>query len=172
MNATTSEPVRAVDYKRLRVESTAFPEGGLIPERYTCDGKNISPPFIIHHIPEETVCLALIMEDPDAPGGTWVHWLLWNMPVTSHIDENYIHGVKGLNDFGTNNYRGPCPPDIVHRYFFKLYALNELLDLPAGSRKYELTKSMSSHIVAFGEYSGLYKRNEYGVEGPVAYEDE
>ncbi|HOZ68652.1 MAG TPA: YbhB/YbcL family Raf kinase inhibitor-like protein [Chitinophagaceae bacterium] len=111
MNATTSEPVRAVDYKRLRVECTAFPEGGLIPERYTCDGKNISPPFIIHHIPEEAVCLALIKEDPDAPGGTWVHWLLWNMPVTSHI-------------------------------------------------------------VAFGEYSGLYKRNEYGEEGPVAYEDE
>ncbi len=172
MNAIYTEPVRAVGYKQLHIMSPAFPENGMIPVKYTCDGKNISPPFIIQHIPADAVCLAIIAEDPDAPRGTWVHWVVWNIPVTSHIEENNVHGVKGLNDFGTNVYRGPCPPDSIHHYIFKWYALDELLDLPSGSRKFDLSKKMSSHILAFGEYTGLYTRNEYGEEGPVPYEDE
>ncbi len=160
MNAIYSEPARAIDYKQLNVQCPAFPEGGMIPEKYTCDGKNISPPFVIHHIPEEAICLAIIAEDPDAPGGTWVHWLVWNMPVSGHIAENNMHGIRGLNDFGTDAYRGPGPPSGTHHYIFKFYALDMMLDLPAGSRRYEMGKNLSSHIIAFGEYSGIYSRKK------------
>ena len=147
----------AVDYKQLKVSSTAFLHEGMIPFKFTCDGKNFNPPLDIEHIPEETKSLVLIVDDPDAPVGTWVHWLVWNIPVTHHIKENEVHGKEGMNDFQQLHYGGPCPPSGTHRYFFKVYALNALLDLPSNTKKPQLEKAMSEHIIAFGELVGLYK---------------
>ena len=152
------EPTRAVDYKQIKVASTAFPAEGFIPSKYTCDGRNISPPLSFEQVPENAKCLALIVDDPDAPIGTWVHWLAWNIPLTHLIKENVIHGEQGLNDFQENKYGGPCPPSGTHRYFFKVYALDALLDLPRNARKFDLERAMSGHILAFGELIGLYKR--------------
>lgn len=156
-NAST-EATRAVDYKPLKVTSPVFTDNEMIPVAYTCDGKNYSPPLHIDHIPEETKCLAIIVDDPDAPVSTWVHWLIWNIPVTHHIKENKVHGTEGLNDFQHTHYDGPCPPSGMHRYFFKVYALDTLLDIPVTVKKIQLERAMSEHIIAFGELIGLYKR--------------
>lgn len=152
------EATMAIDYRPLQVTSPAFECDGLIPEKYTCDGENISPPLFIENIPLEAKCLVLIVDDPDAPHGNWIHWLAWNIPVTHHLHENEIHGIQGLNDFNQHHYGGPCPPSGTHRYCFKIYALRELLDLSAGSRKIQLEKAMSEHIIAFGELVGSYTR--------------
>lgn len=157
---TNNESAKAVSFKELKVTSSAFQNDELIPAKYTCDGLNISPPLDIQFIPEEAACLALIADDPDAPRGTWVHWVVWNMPVTHHIKEGEIHGTEGLNDFKKNSYGGPCPPSGTHRYFFKIYALNSLLHLPSNTSKLQLEKAMSEYIIAFGEVVGLYKRNK------------
>ena len=154
------EATRAVVYKSLNVSSTAFQHEGLIPIQYTCDGLNISPPLDIEHIPEEAKCLVLIVDDPDAPAGTWVHWIAWNIPVTHHIKENELHGIEGLNDFKQHHYGGPCPPSGKHRYFFKIYALNSLLDSPVDTKKLQLEMAMSEYIIAFGELVGLYERKK------------
>ncbi len=157
-NQLIREATTAVDYKLLKVSSTSFQHEGPIPLKYTCDGKNINPSLHIEDIPEEAKCLVLIVDDPDAPVGTWVHWLVWNIPVTHHIKENEVHGIQGLNHFQQPHYGGPCPPSGTHRYFFKVYALNALLDLPSNTRKFQLEKTMSEYIIAFGEIIGLYKR--------------
>jgi len=149
---------KAVDYKQLVISSSAFKADGLIPSKYTCDGDNINPPLEIKDIPENAVCLALIADDPDAPGGTWVHWVVWNIPVTHHLKEDHIPGLEGINDFQQKHYGGPCPPSGTHRYFFKVYALDTLLELPSGTNKLQLEKAMSEHIIGFGELIGLYKR--------------
>lgn len=151
---------KAVDYKQMDVSSSAFSAQGVIPTKYTCDGENVSPPLQIDHIPEEAKCLALIVDDPDAPVNTWVHWLVWNIPVTHHIKENEVHGTEGINDFQQQHYGGPCPPSGMHRYFFKVYALDALLELPGSTKKAELEKAMSSHIIGFGELIGLYTRKK------------
>lgn len=155
-----TEATRAVDYKLLKVSSTAFEHEGMIPAKYTCDGNNINPPLDLEDIPEEAKCLVLIVEDPDAPHGTWVHWLMWNIPVTHHIKENEAHGTEGVNDFRQHHYGGPCPPSGTHRYFFKVYALDRILDLSPRTNKLQLEKAMSENILAFGELVGLYKRNK------------
>lgn len=152
------ESTRAADFKELKVTSTAFPEDGLIPSLYTCDGRNISPPLAIDHIPEEARSLVLVMEDPDAPRGTWLHWMVWDIPVTHHIKENEIHGMQGKNDFGDFHYGGPCPPGGTHRYFFKVYALDTILNLPKNTSKLDLERSMADNILAFGELIGRYQR--------------
>lgn len=144
--------------KQLHVSSDAFKQGEMIPSKYTCDGKNISPPLDISNIPEEAKCMALIVDDPDAPINTWVHWMVWNMPVTHYIKENEVLGTEGLNDFQQHHYGGPCPPAGIHRYFFKVYALNNLLKLPPGTRKFQLEAAMKDHILAYGELVGLYQR--------------
>jgi hypothetical protein len=149
---------KEVDYKVLRVTSSAFGENEMIPVKYTCDGINVSPPLDIDHIPAEAISLAIIVDDPDAPMGTWVHWVVWNVPVTHHLKENEIHGMQGMNDFSRHVYRGPCQPSGTHRYSFKVYALDDKLDLPVSSTKYYLEKAMGDHILAFGELVGLYKR--------------
>jgi Raf kinase inhibitor-like YbhB/YbcL family protein len=158
--AAHPEATTAIDYKHLKITSTAFTYEGNIPEKYTCDGKNISPPIEIENIPEEAKCLVLIVDDLDAPVATWVHWLVWNIPVTHHIGENEVHGITGLNDFQQNHYGGPCPPSGTHRYFFKVYALKELLNLSPNSVKIQVKKAMSENIIAFGELVGLYKRKQ------------
>ena len=154
----TFEAIRAVDYKQLKVASEAFHENSFIPSKYTCEGSDINPPLAIENIPEETKTLAVIVDDPDARADTWAHWVIWNIPVTHHIKENHAPGVRGMNDFGRQKYNGPCPPSDTHHYYFKIYALDALLDIPEGSTKAELEKAMSDHIIAFGEISGLYAR--------------
>ncbi len=149
-----------VDYKLLRVTSPAFMENEFIPSEYTCDGMNVNPPLNIENIPEEAKCLCIIVDDPDAPIHTWSHWLAWNIPVTHHIKENCVLGSEGLNDFLQHHYSGPCPPSGIHRYFFKVYALNELLHLSPETKKIQLEKAMSEHIIGFGEIIGLYKRQQ------------
>jgi hypothetical protein len=153
-----TEEAQAIDYKSLHILSPAFKHGESIPVQYTCDGLNISPPLDIERIPPDAKCLAIIVEDPDAPSGYWAHWLVWNIPVTHHIRENSVHGVEGMNDFRQKGYGGPCPPGGIHRYFFKVYALNGLLSLSADTRKHPLERAMSGHIIAFGEIMGVYGR--------------
>jgi Raf kinase inhibitor-like YbhB/YbcL family protein len=152
--------IKERDFKLMKITSTSFRDNGPIPVKYTCDGINISPPLDIEHIPDEAKSLAIIADDPDAPIGTWVHWVMWNMPVTHHVKENQAHGTAGMNDFQQRQYGGPCPPSGTHRYFFKVYALDAILDLPADTNKLKLKKEMSDHIIAFGELVGVYKRNK------------
>ncbi|MFZ1785994.1 MAG: YbhB/YbcL family Raf kinase inhibitor-like protein [Ferruginibacter sp.] len=154
------EASMAIDYIPLKLSSSAFSYEGMIPAKYTCDGENISPPLDIDNIPEEAKCLVLIVDDPDAPVATWVHWLVWNIPLTHHLKENDVHGIEGLNDFQQNRYGGPCPPSGTHRYFFKVYALRDLLNLPIHSTKLQLEKAMGGHIIGFGEWIGLYERKK------------
>ena len=149
---------KEIDYKLLKVSSSAFNENELIPVKYTCDGANISPPLNIDHIPEEAKSLAIIVDDPDAPVGTWVHWVMWNIPVTHQVKENKAHGIQGINDFGKHKYQGPCPPSGIHRYFFKVYSLDDLIESPENTNKHQLEKAMSEHIIAFGELVGIYAR--------------
>lgn len=144
--------------KTLNVTSKAFADGDFIPKKYTCDGINVSPPFEISFIPNETVSLAIIMEDPDAPISTWYHWLIWNLPVSHHIDENDAHGVQGLNDFSRRFYCGPCPMSGVHNYVFKIYALDSFLNLPPNTKRKDLELEISRHLLAYGELSGFYGR--------------
>lgn len=149
---------KAVDYKVLKVNSPAFKNEGMIPAEYTCDGRNVNPPLDILDIPKQTKCLAIIVEDPDAPIRPWTHWLVWNIPITHHIKENRVNGIEGINDFQEYTYGGPCPPSGTHRYFFKVYALDEQLELPRNTSKIQLEKAMSAHIIGFGETIGLYHK--------------
>ena len=150
----------------IKMNSTAFKEGEMIPKRYTCDGEDISPPLSWDSVPEGTKSLALICEDPDAPRGTWVHWVIFNIPAdTRGLDENIppqktlpSGARQGRNDFGRIGYGGPCPPSGTHRYYFKLYALDTVIDLKPGATKTELLKVMDGHIIAEGQLMGRYKR--------------
>ncbi len=147
-----------VDYKVLDLSSTVFVDGAYMPVQYTCDGLNTSPPLDIAGIPPAAKSLAIIFEDPDAPISTWIHWLIWNIPVTHHIKERDVVGRQGLNDFGKHYYCGPCPLNGTHRYVFKVYALDTQLILPLNTKKPDLLKAMSPHILAYGEIAVLYKR--------------
>ena len=144
----------------MRLTSTAFAEGASIPPKYTCDGQDTIPPLRFEDIPKGAAALALVMDDPDAPGGTWDHWVIWNIPpATTEIREGTApQGVFGKNSWGRINWGGPCPPDREHRYFFRLYALDGMLDLPQGSSKGELEKAMRGHILGEARLMGRYDR--------------
>ncbi len=142
----------------MRLTSPEFMDNQLIPKKFTCEDDDINPKLIIEKIPDNTRSLALIVDDPDAPMGTWVHWVVFNIPVTSHINENSIPGNQGINDFRKKDYGGPCPPSGTHRYFFKLYALDTELKLKEGITKKELEKAMQNHILDGSELIGLYKK--------------
>jgi Raf kinase inhibitor-like YbhB/YbcL family protein len=145
----------------LSITSPAFPHNGMIPIKYTCDGADVSPPLSIGNVPEKTGSLALIVDDPDAPMGTWVHWVVWNIAAdTREIPENTVPpgALQGTNDFGKQKYGGPCPPSGTHRYFFKLYALNAPLALKAGATKAQVEEAMSGHLLGKTELVGLYRR--------------
>jgi len=144
--------------KELTVSSPVFENNGFIPRKYTCDGDDVNPPLRIEGIPKETLSLVLIVDDPDAPRGTWDHWVVWNIPPVSAIEENTIPGIEGLNDFGRHSYGGPCPPSGTHRYFFKVYALDTKLSLRPDSRKADVERAMRPHVIAKGEIVGLYRR--------------
>jgi Raf kinase inhibitor-like YbhB/YbcL family protein len=146
--------------KKLSVNSSAFENNKVIPAKYTCDGDDVNPPLTIEGVPEGTKTLALIVDDPDAPMGTWDHWIVWNIPATtSKIAENTVPGTEGMNDFRRRSYGGPCPPSGTHRYFFKVYALDVKLDLSPTSRKRDVEKAMQGHVLAEGELVGLYRRS-------------
>jgi Raf kinase inhibitor-like YbhB/YbcL family protein len=145
--------------KKLSVESLAFENNKLIPAKYTCDGDDVNPPLTIEGIPEEAKTLALIVDDPDAPMGTWNHWIVWNIPPTGKIEENTVPGTEGTNTAREHSYGGPCPPYGTHRYFFKVYALDTKLTLNSDSKKKDVEKAMESHILAKGELVGLYRRS-------------
>ena len=150
----------------LEIYSTEFSEGEMIPTRYTCDGPDVSPDLSWSAVPETAKSLALICDDPDAPMGTWVHWVLFNIPpsasgLTAEIpsDAALENGARnGTNDFGRLGYGGPCPPGGTHRYYFKLYALDTELNLDSGVTKDQLLEAMQGHILAEGQLMGTYKR--------------
>ena len=153
--------------KDMQLTSSAFTEGGSIPAEFTCEGKDISPPLKWSGAPARAKSLALIVDDPDAPAGTWVHWVLYNLPAsTSELPENASRppsilgsAAQGLNDFRRSGYGGPCPPPgKPHRYFFKLYALDSELSLRRGSTKKDLEKAMQGHILTQAQLMGTYKR--------------
>lgn len=145
----------------LSITSPAFSQNETIPARHTCDGDDVSPPLAIGGVPEKTGSLALIVDDPDAPSKTWVHWVLWNLAAdTAEIPENTVPpgAVQGTNDFGKRKYGGPCPPSGTHRYFFKLYALDAPLALPAGATKTQVEEAMGGHLLGQAELVGRYRR--------------
>lgn len=142
----------------MELTSTEFSNNKFIPKKFSGLGKDINPPLIINNIPQEAKSLALIVDDPDAPSGTWVHWVVYDIPVLSKINEDSIPGKQGINDFGRKNYGGPCPPSGTHRYFFKIYALDTMFNLKPGITKKQLEKKMQGHILQQAELIGLFKR--------------
>lgn len=145
------------------IASSVFENNGMIAPKYTCDGDNVNPPLDFSEIPDGAKTLVLIMDDPDAPGETWVHWLVWNIsPNTVEIGENTVPegAVAGVTSFGKAGYGGPCPPSGTHRYFFKLYALDIELDLPGDADKTELEEAMEGRVIEKAELLGLYSREK------------
>lgn len=143
----------------MSMKSPAFRTGELIPKKYTCDGENINPPLELGNFPEGAKSFVLVVGDPDAPAGTWIHWTLWNMPpAVSFIEEAKIPpgAIEGITSFGRPGYGGPCPPSGTHRYFFKIYAIDTRLEIPAESTINDLEKAMEGHIIGKGELMGRY----------------
>ena len=149
---------KAEEVNSMRLSSPAFEHNGYLPAKFTCQGQGVNPELEIESIPEGAKSLALIMDDPDAPSGDFVHWVLYNIPVTSRIEENSIPGEEGITSTGRPGYVSPCPPTGTHHYFFKVYALDKTLDLGARSRKADLLKAMSGHILGKAELISLYQK--------------
>ncbi len=145
----------------MNISSEVFVNNGAVPRRYTCDGENVNPPLRFEDVPAGAESLTLIVEDPDAPAGTWVHWTLWNLsPDRTGIEEDSVPGeaAEGRTGFGEVGYNGPCPPDEEsHRYFFKLYALDQMLELDPGNNPEALRDSMVGHILAEAQLIGIYR---------------
>jgi Raf kinase inhibitor-like YbhB/YbcL family protein len=161
-----SKPLQE-DSMAIQISSSAFVDGGPIPKKYTCDAENVSPPLTWQGAPASTRSFALIADDPDAPVGIWVHWVMYNIPANvielpegaGNRATDASAGVQGVNDFRKMGYGGPCPPrGKPHRYFFKLYALDGMLDLKPGASKADLEKAMQGHILATGQIIGTYGR--------------
>lgn len=152
--------------KPMEIKSSAFEQGGMIPPKFTCEGNNISPSITWEGAPEGTRSIALIADDPDAPMGTWVHWVYYDIPMKiSHLSEGIPQenkpasgGTQGVNDFQNVGYDGPCPPSGTHRYFFKIYALDTMLNLKPGAGKKELLKAMEGHILGEGALMGRFTK--------------
>ena len=157
--------------KGILLQSTSFKDGDPIPDKYTCKKDNVSPELNWKNPPAKTQSFALVVEDPDAPTQTWVHWVIFNIPLKQSAtmantfelvegfprDEKTREGIlQGQNDFKKIGYDGPCPPNGQHRYYFKLYALDSMLNLPAGAMKSELLKAMAKHILGWTQIMGLY----------------
>ena len=139
--------------------SPSFQAGGDIPTKFTCNGTNVSPELQISSVPNEAKSVVLIVDDPDAPRGLFTHWIVWNIdPKTTRVAENSAPtaAVQGTNDFGKRNYGGPCPPSGMHRYFFKIFALDTKLELKPGARRVEIDAAMRGHVLAQGELMARY----------------
>ena len=144
---------------QLKLSSPVFTDNATIPETYTCDGKNVNPPLEIAGIPGKSKSLALTVDDPDAPAGMWVHWLVWNInPHTHEIPEDTVprEAVLGKNDWHRNSYGGPCPPSGTHRYVFRLYALDTAIGLAGTATKQDLEEAMEGHILDQAQLVGVY----------------
>ena len=150
----------------IKLTNSVLKDGEFIPKKYTCDGANVSPPVEWSGTPEAAKSIALICDDPDAPAGIWVHWVIFNIPASANkLNENIPFdkvledgAVQGKNDFRKIGYGGPCPPGGIHRYFFKIYALDKRLELKPGATKGELLNAMEGHILAEGKLMGRYSR--------------
>lgn len=145
----------------FKLSTSAFENNGQIQVKYTCDGANVNPSLKIENVPLEAKSLALIFDDIDAPRGTYVHWILWNIhPNTKEIKENSVPegAVQGMNGFKKQNYGGPCPPRRAHKYVFKIYALDIFLNLDSHSTKTDLEKAIEGHVIAKAQWMGVYKR--------------
>jgi hypothetical protein len=165
-NAPAASTATEEAHMTLVVSSSAFAAGQQIPDQYSCKGTGISPPIAWSGAPKETKSLALIMDDPDAPMGTFVHWVIFNVPpdssglpeavpATSRLPDGTL---QGANSAGRTGYTGPCPPSGTHRYFFKLYSLDAVLEPASGAGKEQLLKHMQGHILAQGELMGTFKK--------------
>lgn len=151
----------------IKVTSTAFKEGDMIPSKYTCDNTNISPQIAWANYPKQTESFVLISDDPDAPVGTWVHWVVYNIPPKiNELKENFKKDsmspegiMQGTTDFRKIGYGGPCPPSGTHRYYFKIYALDIILNVKPGLTKKEILEKMEGHVIGEGQLMGKYKRN-------------
>ena len=155
-----TQPMEDLD---LKLMSSAFLPGEPIPAAYSCDGENFSPPLTWTHPPNGTKSFALIFDDPDAPAGTWVHWLLFDLPAETRslpeaVGPDPTLGIHGSNSWNSIGYGGPCPPSGEHRYFFKLYALDSVLELEVGATKEQVLEAMEGHILAQTELMGTYSR--------------
>jgi hypothetical protein len=151
-------PMKAQKTSTLELTSSAFRDGQPIPAIHTCDGDDLSPPLAWRGAPQGTVSWALVMDDPDAPKGTWDHWVLWNLQGTSLRAGDDGGGVAGANSWGRTGYGGPCPPSGTHRYVFRLLALDKLLDLEPGGRKDALLAATQGHVLAEARLVGSYTR--------------
>ncbi len=164
MAAAVSADARGKEGRKMadmNLSSPAFAGNGAIPALYTCDGRDVNPPLRIENVPDGARSLALIVDDPDAPAGMWVHWVVWNIdPTIRDIGENSVPtgAVQGKNDWRRNSYGGPCPPSGAHRYFFKLYALDTTFSLGTGTTKTDLEKTMAGHVLAHAQLIGIYQR--------------
>ena len=159
VEAGKSENQKSKGGKGMKITSSAFQEGAEIPAKYSRQGGNANPPLHIEGVPQNAKSLVLIVDDPDAPVGLFTHWLLWNIdPKTAEIAEKSTPkgAVQGTNDYPTLGYGGPQPPSGTHRYYFKIFALDQTLNLPAGAKRKELDKAMNGHVIAQGQLMGRY----------------
>jgi Raf kinase inhibitor-like YbhB/YbcL family protein len=143
----------------IGVNSSAFSPGAKIPPQFSCKGANVNPPLEFHDVPAGAKSLALVIEDPDAPSGLFTHWIIWNIaPTAAQIAEKSVPSgaVQGTNDFGKSGYGGPCPPSGTHRYFFRVIALDRVLDLRSGTKRAEFDKAIGGHTLARGELMGRF----------------
>jgi Raf kinase inhibitor-like YbhB/YbcL family protein len=147
---------KPAEIKQLTITSPAFANNTEIFQKYTCKGIEISPEIDIDGLPQETKSMAIILDDPDAAIQTFTHWLVWNIKPTKIIFENSAPGTQGTNDYGVAFYKGPCPPMGTHHYYFKVYALDTMLDLKEGAEKSQLEKAMKGHIIAEGETVAIF----------------
>jgi len=159
--SSTPTPTIVADYTIMEITSPAFGNNQEIPAKYTCDGKDVNPPLSFVYVPAEAKSLVLIMDDPDAPGGTWVHWILYDISrQTKSIAEHSIPAgaEQGITIFGKIGYGGPCPPSGTHHYHFKLYALDTQLSFISAPKKADVEQAMKGHILAQDELIGLYSK--------------
>lgn len=152
----------AAQPEKIKITTSAFSDGGEIPSKFTCDGANVSPPLQITAVPKDAKSLVLIVDDPDAPGGLFTHWTIWNIdPKTNLIAEAAAPaGVQGTNDFNKSGYGAPCPPFGSHRYYFKIYALDRQLELKPGARRREIDAAIKGHVIAEGQIMGRYSKQK------------
>lgn len=160
--AVTKTPTQTTVVQPMSISSPAFVDGGMIPKEYTCQGADVNPQLNIANVPAGTKSLALIMDDPDAPGETWDHWIIWNInPQTTVITKNSAPSgaIQGMNGWSKLSYGGPCPPAGTHRYYFKLYALDTMLSLDSATDGYDLNAAMGGHILKQASLMGKYVKN-------------
>ena len=155
-----AEETEVVAYNLLTLRSPAFAEGEAIPPRHTCDGADVAPPLTWQDLPTGVESYALIVDDPDAGGGIWTHWIVYNIPpqIQEFPENGPELGLQGVNSWGERGYRGPCPPEGEHRYFFKLFALNTTLELEPGADREAVLEAIDGHVLGEGQLMGIYRR--------------